>query len=69
MTSYLDDLTELGDEISFTCEINCPIVQGPVTGLFHYSIYASDLQPLSHDNSLIQYADDSTLVVPQDVDV
>ena len=48
--------TKLGDEISSTCEINCSIVQGSVTGPFQYSIYARDLQPLSHDNSLIKYA-------------
>ncbi len=61
--------TKLGDELSSTININCSIVQGSVTGPFHYSMYADDLQPISSSNSIIKYADDSTLTVPQDSNV
>jgi gmma-aminobutyric acid receptor subunit gamma/cGMP-dependent protein kinase 2 len=49
--------------------INQSIVQGSGIGPVLYVIFASDLRTLSATNALSKYADDTTLISPQNTDV
>lgn len=48
--------------------INRGIVQGSALGPFLFLLMISDLVPISSENCLIKYADDLTLLVPDDSD-
>jgi hypothetical protein len=49
-------------------EINRSIVQGSGIGPFLYILNESDLHPLSQNNEIFKYADDTNLLVPQHSD-
>jgi hypothetical protein len=49
-------------------EINRSIVQGPGIGPFLYILNESDLHPLSQNNEIFKYTDDTNLLVPQHSD-
>jgi hypothetical protein len=49
--------------------INLSIVQGSGLGPSFYNVYESDLKPLSSDNIIFKYADDTNLLVPEHTDV
>jgi len=49
--------------------INMGIVQGSGLGPTLYIVMASDLKPLSEINILFKYADDTTLLVPENTDI
>ena len=49
--------------------INMGIVQGSGLGPTLYIVMASDLKPLSEINILFKYANDTTLLVPENTDI
>jgi ribonuclease P/MRP protein subunit RPP40 len=49
--------------------INLSIVQGSGLGPSFYSVYESDLKPLSSVNTIVKHADDTNLLVPEHTDV
>jgi hypothetical protein len=54
--------------LSGRMEINRSIVQGSGIGPFLYILNESDLHPLSQNNEIFKYADDTNLLVPQHSD-
>ena len=58
-----------GDELSAQCRITTSIIQGSGLGPTLYIILESDLHPKSCKNMLFKYADDTTLIVPENTDV
>ena len=54
--------------LSSSSSINQSIVQGSGVGPILYIIMKSDLVPLSDSNQLFKYADDTTLLVPENSD-
>ena len=51
-------------EESSTASISASIIQGSVIGPATYTVTAADLKPLQPGNSLVNFADDTYLVVP-----
>jgi hypothetical protein len=49
--------------------INLSIVQGSVLGPTFYTLLEGDLKPISSDNIIFKYADDTNLLVPEHTDV
>jgi len=54
---------------SAQCQITRSIIQGSGLGPTLYIIMESDLHPKSSKNMLFNYADDATLIVPENTDV
>ena len=52
-----------------TLSINMGIVQASGLGPTLYIVMASDFKPLSTNNILFKFADDTTLLVPENTDV
>jgi len=57
------------DIMSSSRPINASIVQGSGLGPMLYAVMAKDLKACSKVNRLLKYADDTTLLVPDDSDV
>jgi len=62
-------ITKIGGKCSKPQAINRSIVQGSGLGPTLYIVMKSDLKPLSPDNIMFKFADDTTLLVPQFTDV
>jgi hypothetical protein len=58
-----------GDILSHSKPINRGIVQGSGIGPTLYIVHESDLTPMSVVNILLKYADDTTLLVPENTDI
>jgi hypothetical protein len=58
-----------GGKVSHWLPITCSIVQGSGIGPTLYIAYAADLKPISGNNMLCKYADDTNLLVPENTDV
>ena len=58
-------IVRIGADKSNIENINLGIVQGSVLGPFLFIIMLSDLSPISIDNCIVKYADDTTLLVPE----
>jgi len=56
---------KVNGQLSAPCPINQGIVQGSGIGPQLYITMKSDLKPISTDNNLFKYADDTTLLVPE----
>jgi hypothetical protein len=57
--------TKCSERYSDSLPINLGVVQGSAIGPTLFNIMVSDLKPLSTDNDLFKYADDTTLLVPE----
>src|SRR6218665_55246 len=57
-------VTRYAGRTSSIAYINASVVQGSVIGPSSYDILASDLHPLSPQNIILKYADDTYLLVP-----
>src|SRR6218665_3566671 len=57
-------VTRYAGRTSSIAYINASVVQGSVIGPSSYDILASDLHPLSPQNIILKYADDTYLPVP-----
>jgi len=60
-----DQATKLGFHLSSMLHINRSIIQGAGIGPTLFIMFAHDLKPLDILNFLIKYADDATLLSPQ----
>jgi len=56
--------TRLGQDISDYRDISASVIQGSAIGPASFVVNASDLRPLTKENRLMKYADDTYLIVP-----
>ena len=49
--------------------INRSILQGSAIGPHFFLVYIDDLKPLGTTNAIVEFADDTTLLVPEACDV
>jgi len=59
----------VNDHLSKPKSIGLSVVQGSGIGPMLYAVMKSDLQAISRLNTVLKYADDTTLVVPEHIDV
>ena len=62
-------IVKFNDTKSSLTSINRGVVQGSALGPFLFLLMASDFKTLSKENILVKYADDLTLLVPENSDV
>src|SRR5664279_1259233 len=56
--------TRLGQDISDYRDISASVIQGSAIGPASFVVNAADLRPLTKENRLMKYADDTYLIVP-----
>jgi len=61
-------MTNCNGRLSERLPVNLGVIQGSVLGPLLFSIMVSDVKTVSSDNDLIKYADDMTLLVPENSD-
>ena len=72
LVSFLSDrcqTTQIHGLCSVVITINRSILQGSVIGPRFFLVYIHDLKPFGLTNVIIKFADDSTLLVPENCDV
>jgi hypothetical protein len=57
--------TTCNGRILLSLPVNLGVVQGSALGPMLFTVMVSDLRPICADNDLIKYADDCTLLVPE----
>lgn len=62
-------VVKIGENVSHECNISRGIVQGSVMGPALYAIMASDMRLISKINALCKYADDTTVLSPENTDI
>ena len=61
--------TRVNSAVSILLPTNLGIVQGSVLGPSLFTLMISDLKPVTDQNDMCKYADDLTLIVPENSDV
>jgi len=61
--------TKINGVCSLPLYITRSIVQGSGVGPFAFITYVNDCKTLGHDNCVLKYADDFSLLVPENSDV
>ena len=56
--------TRYNDKLSAAVSINASVIQGSALGPALFSVFASDLQPITKGNEMLKYADDTYLLIP-----
>src|SRR6266536_6313123 len=62
--SHRSHSTFFAGVISSSLNINCSLVQGSVFAPVSYAVSTSKLKPKNDSNSMLKYADDAYLIVP-----